>query len=131
VNKTGHRVFSTSITNRLVIHTGEIEITVEDIERTWRGWYDHPDFKPDTPVLWDLRHVEINMTQAAIEELLEQLFELTNDKRSGRKSAWVLGTATATEFAVDSLSNQNWQNKVRIYQDDYAAAEAWLTSTIK
>jgi len=66
-----------------------------------------------------------------LEELLEQLFELTNDKRSGRKSAWVLGTTTATEFAVDSLSNQNWQNKVRIYQDDYAAAEAWLTSTIK
>ena len=124
-------MFSTSITNRLVIHTGDAEITVEDIGVTWRGWYDHADFNPDTPVLWDLRHAEINITETAAVELLEQLLELTNQKRSGRKTAWVFGTATATEFAVESLGDQDWQNKVRIYQDDYAAAEAWLTSTIR
>ena len=124
-------MFSTSITNRLVIHTGDAEITIEDIAVTWHGWYDHADFNPDTPVLWDLRHAEINITETAAVELLEQLLELTNQKRSGRKTAWVFGTATATEFAVESLGKQDWQNKVRIYQDDYAAAEAWLTSTIK
>ena len=124
-------MFSTSITTKLVIHTGDAEITVEDIAVTWHGWYDHADFNPDTPVLWDLRHADINITETAAVELLEQLLELTNEKRSGRKTAWVFGTATATEFAVESLGKQDWQNKVRIYQDDYDAAEAWLTSTIK
>ncbi len=124
-------MFSTSITNRLVIHTGESEITVEDIAATWRGWYDQPDFRADTPVLWDLRQAEIKITPAAAADLLEQLLELTNEKRSGRKSAWVFGTLTATEFAVESLGKHDWQNKVRIFQDDYAAAEAWLTSPIR
>lgn len=124
-------MFSTSITNKLVIHTGDAEITVADIAATWRGWYDHADFNPDTPVLWDLRRAEINVTETAAVELLEQLLELTNEKRSGRKTAWVFGTTTATEFAVESLGQQDWQNKVRIYQDDYDAAQAWLTSTIK
>ena len=124
-------MFSTSITTKLVIHTGDAEITVEDIAVTWHGWYDHADFNPDTPVLWDLRHADINISETAAVELLEQLLELTNEKRSGRKTAWVFGTATATEFAVESLGKQDWQNKVRIYQDDYDAAEAWLTSTIK
>ena len=52
-------------------------------------------------------------------------------RRAGRKTAWVFGDSRLATAAVDLLDAHEWQHKVRIYHNDYEAAEAWLTSTIR
>ncbi len=124
-------MFSTTITDKLVIHTSDSAVTVDGIVSAMRGWFDHSDFNPETPVLWDFRFAEFDLASAAIEELADRLLELTNEKRSGYKTAWLFGSSIPAQVAVELLSKYDWQNRVRIFQNDYEAAVAWLTSIIK
>ncbi len=96
-----------------------------------RGWFDHPDFNPEIPVLWDFRFAEVDLSAAAIEQLADRLLDLTNDNRPGYKTAWLFGSSIAAQVAVELLGRYDWQNRVRIFQNDYDAAAAWLTSIIK
>lgn len=124
-------MFSTNITDRLVIHTADSAVTVDGILAAMRGWFDHSDFNPEIPVLWDFRIAEFDLSSAAIEQLADRLLELTNEKRPGYKTAWVFGSSIAAQVAVELLGKYDWQNKVRIFQNDYDAAAAWLASIIK
>lgn len=124
-------MFETQISNALVIHTGANRISLEDILETMRGWYAHPDFDADRPVLWDLSAATIEATEEQIAAWAEAMLTATNENRAGRKTAWVLPTSDIARMAVDLLSSYDFQNKVRIYQNDREAAEAWLTTTIR
>ena len=124
-------MFSTVITDRLVVHTGEDTITLEDITRTMHGWYDSAQFDPTKPILWDLRAAVFAPDLGDVARWSEENLVLILEKRAGEKTAWVFGDPDIAEQAVDLLGAYDWKNRVRMYHDDYDAAESWLTSTIK
>lgn len=124
-------MFKTEISDTLVIHTARAAVTLDDIFATMQVWYQHPDFDPERPVLWDLRNAEVEADEAGISAWAEAMRQAVNPVRAGRKTAWVLPTSEIAQFAVDLLSSYDFQNRVRIYQNDYEAAYAWLTTTIR
>jgi len=124
-------VFRTAISDTLVIHTAHDAVTLDDIFATMKAWFDHVNFDPEKPVLWDLREASFDATQREISGWAESMLEATNRARAGRKTAWVLPTSEIAQFAVDLVSSYDFKNRVRIYQNDYEAAHAWLTTTIR
>lgn len=120
----------------MVVHTGADDVSLPQITEAMQAWYAHERFNPDLPILWDLRTINLDLTQAQLPETdladwSDKNLAMINAERSGRKTAWVFGDAAAAEFAVDLLGASDWQHKVRIFNDDMEAASAWLTSTIK
>lgn len=124
-------MFKTEISDSLVIHKGEARVTLDDMFSTTRTWFQHPDFDPDRPVLWDLRKANIEADEADVSAWANSLREAVNPVRAGRKTALVLPTSEIAQFAVDLLSTYDFQSRVRVYQNDYEAAYAWLTTTIR
>jgi hypothetical protein len=123
-------MLDSTFTPALVIHTGTGDVHLEDILATMRRWFADPQFDPKKPVLWDLRNAAIDTTPDDLTRWAESMLEATNDNRAGEKTAWVLPTSDVARMAVDLLSSYDFRNKVRIYQNDIEAAEAWLTTTI-
>ncbi len=124
-------MFRTEINDSLVIHTAEASVSLEDIFTTMQSWFSNPDFDPSKPVLWDLRAAQLSATEGEITSWAKSMQKATNEYRAGRKTAWVLPTSEIAQFAVDLLSSYDFQNKVRIYQNDLEAARAWLTTSIR
>lgn|GEM_PF-6445935 len=124
-------MLTTHVSDNLVIHTGESSISLDDILTTMRSWFMNPEFDPDKPVLWDLRGARFETSDEHVAEWAESMRRYTDEFRSGRKTAWVLPSSEVAQAAVDLLSSTNPQNKVRIYHNDYEAAESWLTTTIR
>lgn len=124
-------MLESQFTATLVIHTGSGEVHLADILDTMQRWFADPQFDPQKPVLWDLRTAEIASTQEEMGEWAKSMLTATNENRPGQKTAWVLPTSDIAQAAVDLLSSYDFQNKVRIYQNDIEAAEAWLTTTIR
>ncbi len=124
-------MFTTDLNDILVIHTADSAVTLDDIARAMQGWFEHPDFDPEKPVLWDLRRATLAISVDDLDAWSEKMVRVANRFRSGRKSAWVFPTAEAADVAVDVLGSHDWQNRVRIFQNDYEAARAWLTSIIR
>ena len=129
-------MISSSINPDMVVHTGKDDVTLPQITEAMQGWYESDTFDPDLPILWDLRNINTDLTEAQLPETdlaawSSQNLTLTNAQRAGRKTAWVFGSASMADFAVDLLGASDWQHKVRIFHNDMEAAVAWLTSTIR
>jgi hypothetical protein len=124
-------VFTTDLSDSLVIHRASGAVTLDDILKTMEGWFAHPDFEAGRPVLWDLRDAEFEVSEDAVSAWAESMLTGTNRHRAGHKTAWVLPTSEVASFAVDLLASHDFQNKVRIYQNDLEAARAWLTTQIR
>lgn len=124
-------MFTTHVSENLVIHTGQASISLEEILDTMRAWYANPEFDPDKPILWDLRDASIDAAGDEVAEWAEAMRQLISQHRAGRKTAWVLPSSEVAETAVDLLSSVNPENKVRIYHNDIEAAQSWLTTTIR
>lgn len=129
-------MISTALTPTMIVHTGKDDVSLPQITEAMQAWYAHKQFNPDLPILWDLRTINLDLTQAQLPETdladwSDRNLAIINAERAGRKTAWVFGDAEAAEFAVDLLGASDWQHKVRIFNDDMDAAKAWLTSTIK
>lgn len=124
-------MFNTEITDSLVIHTAEANVSLDDIFATMQAWYSDPGFDPSRPVLWDLRAAQVSFSEDDVTTWAASMQQATNEYRAGRKTAWVLPTSEIAELAVDLLSSYDFRNKVRIYQNDIEAAHAWLTTTIR
>ncbi len=124
-------MISTAIADQLVTHTATDETGLDEITEAMEGWYNHPNFDPELPVLWDLRGSELSIPEQDVTEWSERNRTMVNDLRAGRKTAWVFGEYRATQFAVDLLGAFDWQHRVRIFNDDIDAARAWLNSTIR
>ena len=115
----------------MVVHTASGPTTLEQVTEAMQSWFSHADFNPATPVLWDLRKAEVQMPQTDVAEWSSRNAALIGEKRPGQKSAWVFGSARVADFAVEVLGARDWQNRVRIFNNDIEAANAWLTSTIR
>lgn len=124
-------MLTTHISKRLVIHTGESNVSLTDILSTMRAWFASPEFNPDLPVLWDLRQAELERSDEQLESWGQAMVRFTNEHRAGRKTAWVLPSSALAQTAVDLLSSYRADNKVRIYHNDVEAAQSWLTTTIR
>ena len=129
-------MISTSIQPDMVVHTGTGGVSLPQITEATQTWYSSPDFDPDLPVLWDLRGIDLDMTQAQLPQTdlsdwSSENLTIINAQRAGRKTAWVFGSASMADFAVDLLGASDWQHKVRIFHNDMEAAVAFLTSTIR
>ena len=124
-------MISTEITDHLVSHTAAGASGFEEVTTSMEAWYTHPDFDPDRPILWDFRSAELALPDVDIAEWSERNRRAINEIRKGRKTAWVFGNSRAAEIAVDILGAFDWQHRVRIFNDDIEAAQAWLTSTIR
>lgn len=129
-------MISTAITPYRVVHTGTDAVSLPQITRAMQAWFDHEQFDPELPILWDLRTIDLDLSQAQLpktdlKDWSQQNVPLINARRAGRKTAWVFGDAATAEFAVDLLGASDWQHKVRLFNNDMEAAEAWLTSTIR
>lgn len=125
-------MISTEITPKLVIHTAVGRTELNEITAAMTAWYEHADFDPDLPVLWDMRAATF---QRPAEDLVTSWSEsnrvLINARRPGRKTAWVLPDTEVTAFAVDLLTRADFHHRVRIFHNDVEAATSWLTSTIR
>ena len=115
----------------VVVHTGSGRVSLDDILATMQSWFTSSDFDPAVPVLWDLREAVIDAGPEELAEWGKTMLSATNENRAGQKTAWVLPTSEIAQAAVDLLSSHDFRNKVRIYQNDREAAEAWLTTTIR
>ena len=120
----------------MIVHTGTEDVSLPQITEAMQAWYESEDFDPELPVLWDLRNIDLTLSQAQLPETdlndwSSENLPITNAQRAGRKTAWVFGSASVAEFAVDLLGASDWQHKVRIFNNDMEAAVAWLTSTIR
>ena len=124
-------VLTTRISDKLVVHTGTSTLSLDDITQTMRAWFEDPAFDSEKPVLWDLRQATIDLSGEDIAAWAEENVELISARRTGRKTAWVFGDPDLAAAAVDLLGAYEWQHKVRIYHNDWEAATAWLTSTIR
>ena len=124
-------MLDSTFTPTLVIHTGTDDVHLADILATMRRWFADPQFDAGKPVLWDLRNAVIDTTPDDMAQWVESMLTATNDNRAGQKTAWVLPNSDVAQMAVDLLSSYDFRNKVRIYQNDIEAAEAWLTTTIR
>ncbi len=123
-------MFTTDLSDNLVTHRASGTVTLDDILKTMESWFGHPEFKASRPVLWDLRDAQFEVSEEAISAWANSMLTGTNANRAGRKTAWVLPTSEVASFAVDLLASHDFQNKVRIYQNDLEAARAWLTTRI-
>jgi len=125
-------VISTEVTSKLVVHTAVGRTELTEISAAMTAWYDHADFNPDLPVLWDMRATTFERPP---EDLVASWSEanrvLINARRPGRKTAWVLPDTEVTAFAVDLLTRSDFHHRVRIFHHDMEAAVSWLTSTIR
>lgn len=124
-------MITTAITPQQVTHTATGDTTLTQVSEAMEGWYGHPEFDPDRPVLWDLRQAEFSNPEEDLGAWAEANRSIINARRAGRKTAWVFPSPEATEFAVDMLSEYDWQHKVRFFNNDIEAAVAWLKSTIR
>jgi hypothetical protein len=129
-------VITTDIQSTMIVHTGRDDVSLPQITEAMQAWYRHPDFDPDLPILWDLRAINLDLTQAQLPETdlsdwSSHNLAIINSERPGRKTAWVFGSAELADFAVDLLGASDWLHKVRIYHNDMDAALAFLTSTIR
>lgn len=120
----------------MVVHTGTDDVSLSQITEATQAWYEDPQFDPELPVLWDLRKISLDVSQIQLPETdladwTSHNLALINARRAGRKTAWVLGSESIADFAVDLLGASDWQHKVRIFNNDMEAAIAWLTSTIR
>lgn len=124
-------VITTAITPRQVTHTASGATTLTQVTEAMERWYNHPEFDPDRPVLWDLRHAGLSAPEEDLDAWVEANRSVINELRAGRKTAWVFPSPEAADFAVDMLSAHDWQHKVRFFNNDIEAAVAWLNSTIR
>jgi len=125
-------VISSDITPKLVIHTATGRTDLSAITRAMTAWYDHTDFDPDLPVLWDMRAATFEQpAEDVVASWSESNRALINARRPGRKTAWVLPDPQTAAFAVDLLTRSDFQHRVRIFHTDMEAAVSWLTSTIR
>jgi hypothetical protein len=124
-------MLETQFDTSLVIHTGSGRVRLDDILASMQTWFADSNFDPEVPVLWDLRDCVVDAGPEALAQWGETMLSATNENRAGHKTAWVLPTSDIAQAAVDLLSSHDFRNKVRIYQNDRDAAEAWLTTTIR
>jgi hypothetical protein len=124
-------VITTDIALQQVTHTATGETTLTQVTEAMQRWYDHPDFDPDRPVLWDLREADLSPPKEDLAAWAEHNRAVINALRPGRKTAWVFPSPEAAEFAVDMLGAFDWAHRVRIFNNDIEAAAAWLESTIR
>ncbi len=129
-------MISTAIASDIVIHTAVEDVSLPQITEAMQGWYQHEDFDPDRPVLWDLRAVTMDLERDGISpesvaRWSEENRAVINAERAGRKTAWVFGETGTADLAVELLGAYDWQHKVRIFANDMEAARAWLFSTIR
>ena len=125
-------MISTDITPKLVTHTASARTDLHDITAAMIAWYDHADFDPDLPVLWDMREATFERPpEDLVTSWSESNRTLINDRRPGRKTAWVLPDTEVAAFAVDLLTRSDFQHRVRIFHNDMEAAVSWLTSSIR
>ena len=129
-------MISTDVKTDMIVHTGKDDVTLPQITEAMQAWYENEQFDPDLPVLWDLRTISMDISEAQLPETeiadwSSRNLTIVNAQRAGRKTAWVFGSDSLAEFAVDLLGASDWQRKVRIFNNDIEAAIAWLTSTIR
>lgn len=129
-------MITTDIKPDMVVHTGRDEVSLSQITEAMQAWYQHDEFDPDLPVLWDLRDISpdlswVRLPETELSDWSSYNLSLINAQRAGRKTAWIFANSELAEFAVDLLGASDWQHRVRIFNDDMEAAVAWLTSTIK
>ena len=125
-------MISTDITPKLVTHTASARTDLHDITAAMIAWYDHADFDPDLPVLWDMREATFERPpEDLVTSWSESNRTLINARRPGRKTAWVLPDTEVAAFAVDLLTRSDFQHRVRIFHNDMEAAVSWLTSSIR
>ncbi len=124
-------MISTAISDHLVTHTATDKTGFDEVTESMEAWYNHPNFNPDLPVLWDLRDARLQQPESDMSQWSDHNRPLVNKLRSGQKTAWVFSDARAAEYSVNLLAAADWQHRVRIFNDDIEAARAWLTSTIR
>ena len=129
-------MITSTIKSDMIVHIGKDDVSLPQITEAMQAWYDSADFDAELPVLWDLRNIDLDTSQAQLpktdlSDWSSHNLALINAQRAGRKTAWVFGSASVAEFAVEVLGASDWQHKVRIFHNDMEAAVAWLTSTIR
>lgn len=121
-------VLTTTHTDRLLVHTGRSTLTLADITLAMQRWYEDAAFDAELPILWDMREATIDQRIDDLAVWVTHNLTMIGARRAGRKTAWVFGDASLAAAAVDLLDAHKWQHKVRIYHNDYEAAQAWLTT---
>ncbi|MEQ8861467.1 MAG: hypothetical protein RIC56_22715 [Pseudomonadales bacterium] len=101
-------------------------MTLDAVAAAFHHWFEHPEFDPDLPVLWDLRGQFIQASVADIGKLHQITSALTDRRRaSGGRSAIIAATQTAGRALAGVTTNPNFVASIRVFQSE-ADALAWL-----
>lgn len=112
---------------RIVAHIAEGDVQVADVARALRAWFEHEQFDPDTPVLWDFVQATATLPWRDAVTFADRYGDYVNANRPAGKTAFVLADAVAARAIESVTSHFAWKTQWRMFTDARAAVD-WLTA---
>ncbi len=115
---------------RIAIHTGSGEVSVESILSANAYWFNHPDFDPGLPVLWDIREGQLAISMDEMSAMYSLVRSaLGEKKRTGGRTAWVHSSAL-TRAIIDVVGEEfDWGSEWKAFSD-ISDATAWCLGEV-
>lgn len=110
----------------LVVHNAEERVALDDFMAALTYWYEHDDFDPSVPVMWDLRDAMVDVSFSEL-SVLGPLFEFVNDHRTSGKTAWVVPNELGGAVLKALYEERDWLTEWGTFSDPADAVD-WLLS---
>lgn len=123
-------MIESSLKDGIWVHEVSGSASLLDLFHAAFGWFRHPQFDPNIPILWDARTAFLQISyEELITSYLSNIEQVNLDRPVG-KSAWLVSNSV-TKFILDEIIQQvQWAAEWRAFQDtEPAAAIRWLTSS--
>jgi hypothetical protein len=91
----------------LTRHTAVGEIGLTAISRAHVGWFEDPNFNPDTPVLWDCRNQFLNISLVELADLHKYTLVNTDSRRSPGSRSAILVSYEISKSALEATIVKN------------------------
>lgn len=111
----------------LWVNTLEGNVRLEELFETAFTWYQHPEFSPETPVLWDLRNAFLDFSMAELLTQHRPSIDRVNRERPNGKTAWLVSSSIAAVIVQEVITTVLWAADWRVFDGTPESARAWLT----
>ena len=111
-----------------MIHTGTEKVTVDEILDATRNWFEHAEFHPQTPVIWDLSDAFLDMTIEEMRNMYTLVRSALDSKRTGGRTGWVHPSGLVRSM-ISLLHNEfDWGSEWSTFQG-FDEALSWCVPT--
>ncbi len=108
------------------MNTIEGNVRLDELFETAFSWYQHPQFTPEKPVLWDLRGAFLDFSLAELLTQHRSSIDRVNRDRPGGKTAWLVSSSIARVIIHEVITNVFWAADWRVFDNTPDSARAWL-----